>query len=245
MRTLGVDLASQAVATASCAIGWSSDGGVVDAVSVGLSDEQLLNQIGAADVTGIDAPFGWPLAEAEAVYRYAMQGTWSDPPLDELRFRLTERRVRERTGRYPLSSTSDWIAWVTWRCVRLLSQLVGGGPVERVGEQGVFEVYPAGALRSWGIAARGYKTDVAARERILADIQQRAASRIVVPEDRRVVLLGSHHAFDAWLAALAARVAARSDRTTWPPTTMSPREQEQVLREGWIHIPPPDSLAEL
>jgi predicted nuclease with RNAse H fold len=245
MRTLGIDLASQPAGTAACMIRWDDAGGQVELPVLGVTDETALSLIAAADVTGVDAPFGWPLPYARAIHRYTTEGVWNAPAIRDLRFRLTEQRVCELTGRNPLSATSDWIAWATWRCVGLLSSVAGGQPVDRVGGMGVVEVYPAAALRLWGITSAGYKKEPDARDGVLSQLLERTAGRLRLADGVRAALVASDHALDAMLSALVAKVAARPDRITWPDAQIGLDERERITVEGWIHLPPPQSLEQL
>src|SRR5207253_2236918 len=71
--------------------------------------------------------------------------------LHQLRFRATDFAVHERTGRWPLSVSSDLIAVPALRAARLF------GAHDRSGAGVLVEVYPAAALRIWGFSTRGYK----------------------------------------------------------------------------------------
>jgi hypothetical protein len=79
MRTLGVDLSSQAAKTAICCIQWSTDSATVSDLRLGVSDEVILDlamalrsaksEAGVEYAVGIDAPFGWPLPFIEFIGR--------------------------------------------------------------------------------------------------------------------------------------------------------------------------------
>ena len=71
MRTLGIDLASQAAKTAACLIDWNESPPTILTLEIGLTDkgiidlaDQLELRMAPGDLVGdamaIDAPFGWP-----------------------------------------------------------------------------------------------------------------------------------------------------------------------------------------
>jgi hypothetical protein len=112
---------------------------------------------------------------------------------------------------------------------------------------GVFEVYPAAALRCWKLDGNGYKTrgGVAlrkvqrdARERVLDELRDRAPWLDI--SAARDACLDSDDALDALIAALTARAA--SMRLTLLP---DPDEVERAKTEGWIHLPRAGSLGRL
>lgn len=67
MRSLGVDLAAADPTTAACLVAWEVRPSIEHLRPGGVNDDDLLSLARAANVTGIDAPFGWPTAFAEAV----------------------------------------------------------------------------------------------------------------------------------------------------------------------------------
>ncbi len=196
-------------------------------------------ELDRADSIGIDAPFGWPDAMVDAVERHARGEPWPQVERERLRYRETDRFVHRRARVLPLSVSSDRIAVCAWRCAELLS----ARGVDRTGAGGVVEVYPAGALAIWGLPHRGYKrnartTAVTARDRrgsILDGIRRVAGERLELPEE---AVLETDDGFDAFVSALVARAAA-IEQTIPPP----PEQREIAAREGWIHLPLPDSLA--
>jgi len=100
-------------------LAWGHGSAVVEEFFVGADDETLLEFHERSDATGIDSPFGWPVPFEELV---RLEGAWRSDPWstekrDALRFRLTDFRVRELTGRWPLSVSSDLIAVAAMRCV--------------------------------------------------------------------------------------------------------------------------------
>jgi predicted nuclease with RNAse H fold len=242
MRTLGIDLASQPATTAACAIDWTADSATVAFVEGNVDDRRAVELLRDADVAGIDAPFGWPVPFVELVRNHygLVAGTeeWTSSRRDALRFRRTDRVVRDRLGRWPLSVSSDLIAIVAMRCAGLLDNL---GVVDRSGDGRVVEVYPAVALASWKFRSARYK---GARNRmVLAELLGKILGTcpwLETEPSHRARFARSDHAFDALVAALVARAAATG-------RTERPAEADVALArtEGWIALPLPGSLATL
>ena len=67
------------------------------------------------DWVGIDSPFGWPAGFVSAVAGYAEREPWPDLDADALRYRLTDRLVRDEVKLSPLSVSSDRIGVTAWR----------------------------------------------------------------------------------------------------------------------------------
>lgn len=261
MRTLGIDLSAQAAGTAWCIVEWDAGRARVAKLVVGADDAQLLRQIERADWTGIDCPFGWPDPMVEAVYAYARDGSWPVGTKSEaLRYRATDRSVRDMTRISPLSVSSNWIAVCAWRCASLLTHqaAAAGLELDRIGlpadgglaRHGVIEVYPRAALAMWGLPHRGYKSGRktgakaaatrAMRTSILADIERTTAPWLILDTGARAACTESDDALDALISSLVARAAAIGS-TRGP----SLEERERARHEGWIHLPAPDSLASL
>jgi predicted nuclease with RNAse H fold len=243
MRTLGIDLASDPRNTGCCLLEWTAGGPELRELEVGADDNRLLELHGQADVTGIDCPFGWPtafLAFLCATSRPTgepMPG-WSREHRDGLRFRVTDFRVRRELKRWPLSVSSDLIAVAALRCQGLLTRM---GVTDRSGDGRVYEVYPAAALKQWGLPSRGYKTGkgMPQRQELVRELQEKA-SWLRVGEDHQRTLVTSDHALDAMIASLNARAARLG-------LTIKPGEDEHraAVREGWIAIPEEGSLEKL
>lgn len=225
MRTLGIDLAAQAKHTGACLIDWD-DGAAVAHVATGpLDDERLIELANGADIVAIDSPLGWPDAFVAAVSAYHRGGDWPDSEQRQLRYRVTDLHLMATTGARPLSVSSDLIAACAFRAARLERAL---GPGSRAGDGRLAEVYPAGALRRWGMTASGYKgvAGAVARAGIVAALRQ---SWLSVDE---AALRKRDHDLDALVCALVARAVA-TGRTERP----SPDQAGAAAREGWIHIP--------
>jgi predicted nuclease with RNAse H fold len=164
--TLGVDLAAADERTATAVVEWSDQGAKVRALQHGVSDGELVDAIRAADKAGVDCPLGWPAPFVDFVVAQ-QAGLLSPLPADVdggswrrgLAYRVTDQVVRAEAGVNPLSVSADRIAHAAFRCAGLLARLAAlGEPVDRAGSGVVVEVYPAAALRRWGLTHRGYKS---------------------------------------------------------------------------------------
>jgi predicted nuclease with RNAse H fold len=204
-----------------------------DRRSTSLENEDLLAMIRAADLSGIDAPFGWPIPFVEAVRSWDGFGGWPDPStVAELRYRKTDLRIRK--PRLPLSVSSDLIGVTAMRCARILDLL--GEAVDRSGMSGpVIEVYPAAALFRWGLPAEGYKGRARseARRKLVAGLCGRLEGVCEVSTAQREACESSDDALDALVASLAVRARMLGG-------TQTPEAGEETARarvEGWIHVP--------
>jgi hypothetical protein len=237
MRTLGIDLASADNDTALCMLAWHGRGATVTDLRVDVSDDAICEAHLQAAATGIDCPFGWPEAFREMVAERAPVEAWSHTVRDRLRLRLTDHRVHERARLWPLSVSSDRIAVPAMRCHLLLRRL---GVIDRAGDGRVSEVYPAASLELWGLASRGYKGKKgrSAFEKLVASLPDRLPWLDLGGFGSR--LAEKDHAFDALVASLTARAAARG-------LTAKPAVDEWPVaaREGWIALPDEGSLERL
>lgn len=249
MKTVGIDLASDPQKTGWAVVEWSPGRAVVTAAEVGADDERVLALHGAADVTGVDAPFGWPRGFVDFVGAHgapsgAQPPAWTREARDRLRFRETDHVIRQITRRWPLSVSSDLIAVPAFRCIGLLAQM---GVTDRSGDGRVFETYPAVALKRWGLADTGYKGR-ARRERLaaLVDALLAAAPWLEVPAPIAARMRVSDDAFDAVIAALIARAARLGHDgragVVEPPTAA---QRMKARAEGWIVVPAAGGLSRL
>jgi predicted nuclease with RNAse H fold len=239
--TLGVDLAAQAANTAICVIDWARP--EVTAAALGVDDDPILSEATTAHRVAIDAPFGWPddfVAFVDA-HRAGNPARWSTKT-ERLRLRETDLAVEKLVGLTPLSVSTNLIGITAFRCARLLDRLaeVLGQPVDRSGAGKVVEVYPAAALRRWGLPHRGYKK-TEGRE-LLAELASQVMDRsaVRVAPRHRSLIAERHDVFDAFVCALVARAADL--RLTDRPAA---EDMAVVRREGWIHVPGRDSLEQL
>lgn len=253
--TLGIDLASQPKETGVCLIEWASgQGQVVELESRELTDDVLVKMMKSPEVgkIGIDAPFGWPLAFIDAVTSYRDDGRWLDLDPNEVRFRATEIRIFEETRQWPLTVAMSDLAWPAMRCARLLSRIVLADEVlDRSGGGLAVEVYPMAALRRWQVVAAGsassawsYKGEKPGRSerraQHLAAVRDQLAGTVTMSPEHERACIEDDDDFDAFVCALVAR-AAQVGQTDPIPLGM----RWLAMREGWIHLPTPDSLTEL
>jgi predicted RNase H-like nuclease len=181
---------------------------------------------------------------------YADREPWPDVDPDALRYRLTDRLVRDEVRISPLSVSSDRIGVTAWRCARLLTAArAGRKAADRTGRDRIVEVYPGAALTRWGLERRGYKASGNSerkrgqrtkREELLAALEG-SADWLRWRDDARERCLESDDHLDAFLCALIARAAAVG-LTVWPKKK---KEWKAARAEGWIHLPRPESLPEL
>lgn len=253
MLTLGIDLASQPRDTGVCAVRWETGAAEVVVLAVGahagapLDDAWLaeaavgLRDLPPAAKVGVDAPFGWPAPFAQAVGE-ADPAAW---PLGlgadrtALVRRETDRHVHRRTGKLPLSVSTDRIAYPALRCAALLAWWARrtGAAVPRSGEGLACETYPDAVLRLLlGLprgrvpSYKGVEAPAAARRATL--LEDLAGRGLRLSPAHRAACAAGDDALDALLCAIAARAAAIG--LTEPPP---PAQRDAAAREGWIHLP--------
>jgi predicted nuclease with RNAse H fold len=227
MITLGIDLSSMPEGTAACSIIWTNNTAIAAPPAVGCTDNELDALISEADMIGIDAPFGWPEEFVAAVTNWTADA-WSSDSRDRFQFRETDRAVRERLKRWPLSVSTDRIALPAMRAMALLRR---HGVTDHSGDGRFFEVYPAGSLFCWNLRCRGYKRIDAEctgfRREILGELRAQL-SWLEVSE----AYAESSDTVDALIASLTVRAAAQG-------ATIKPSSTQITFarREGWIHLP--------
>jgi Protein of unknown function (DUF429) len=251
MQTLGIDLSAGVRDTAVCTVSWGKKGARVEAVVTGrespdaADDAGLVTAMAAADRTGIDVPFGWPSAFVTAVTRHDKGKRWQDEDRDALRFRETDRDVRERVVPIqPLSVSTEKLGVTALRAAALLGELSRRGvAVDRSGMNGsIAEVYPAAALCRWIGRRCLYKGRAPRDDRseLLSELLAGLGETFAMDVELRAQCAASDHAFDAFVSALVARAVERG-KTDRPRK----RQRELARREGWIHVPAEGSLASL
>lgn len=245
MITAGVDLSSQNANTAACIIEWSAAVATVTDLVVGVGDPAITKLASTVDKLGIDIPLGWPIAFAEAVGRHSQDKSWPGAyrHADTIAFRYRRTDLwlwKNLETSPPLSVSTDRIALPTMRAAALLSRLPE--PVALDGSGVVVEVYPAAALRRWGLPSRQYKRkeNAAARGKLVAQFCAATADLLTVSEQQIDLCRASDDAFDAVIAALVARAASIGAIDPMPK-----EEKSSALREGWIAVPAAGSLARL
>ena len=243
-RVLGVDLATEPARTGLVEATWRDGAWRVAGPYPG--DDGTILERAAGAAVGLDAPLGWPDAFVEAVDAHHAHRPWpEDVDANDLRYRATDRFVVDLDlGVRPLSVSSDLIGAVAWRAARLVTALgvARGRPLVRDGSDGVFEVYPAAALRAWGLLGRrgerykgGRVADPGARalrQRIVADLAAGAVGPVALDGGLAGAAVDSDHLLDAILAALVV-TAALAGATYTPPAALAAR----AAREGWLHVP--------
>lgn len=225
-------------------IDWRDEVAEVTGLVVGIDDPDIVAAARGAASVGIDCALGWPIDFVEFVTRHAR----GEPPCGpdsglewrrRLAYRYTDRVVRERTGRWPLSVATDRLGLTAMRCAELAALFAASGvAVDRSGAGVLVEVYPAAALRLWGIAVPSYKVDPVARRAAVAALTA-AAPWLRIPRAVETDMLRSADAFDAVVAALNARAHAIGATIPVPPAAA-----HLARVEGWIALPG-SSLTEL
>ncbi len=243
-RVLGVDLATEPARTGLVEATWRDGAWRVAGPYPG--DDATILERAAGSAVGLDAPLGWPDAFVEAVDAHHARRPWPEGvDAVDLRYRATDRFVVDLDlGVRPLSVSSDLIGAVAWRAAGLVASLgrVAGRPLARDGSDGVYEVYPAAALRAWGLLARRgerYKGRRVAepgaralRRRIVTDLAAGVVGPVALAEGLDGAAVDSDHVLDAIVAALVV-TAALAGATYPPPAALAAR----AAREGWIHVP--------
>jgi predicted nuclease with RNAse H fold len=239
--TAGIDLASQPARTAACRIAWEhGKAAVVELQRDGVDDDLIAMMIAGADRTGIDVPLGWPDGFIAAVSAHHAAREWAGGELAQLRMRTTDEWVHRRTGRWPLSVSTDRIGVPALRAARVLARIPAAA--DRSGAGPVVEVYPAAALHIWGLQSRRYKrvAGTSARRALVMAFRERTEAWLELSDEAWSTCERSDDALDAIVAALVARAAACGLVDTCP------RElQSSAAREGWIMLPLDNSLHRL
>ncbi len=233
-----MDLAAESKGTALAVLDWSEPTVGLE-VRLGVSDVDIASTAPDVASLGIDCAFGWPDDFVTFITRHA-RGDRVDSTVDEgmawrrrLAYRATDRATRNLTGRWPLSVATDRLGLTAMHCAVLLDAISDtlGRPVDRSGAGVAVEVYPSATLRGWHFDTRGYKTDVGIRGALIAQLLERAPW-LRLDDAARALVTSSDDAFDAVVAALAARAHALG--LTHPVPT---GYHEQARREGWIALP--------
>ena len=222
---------------------WSDSRAIVTALALGVDDDTIAGLMATVGKLGIDVPLGWPTTFADAVAQHSRDGSW---PADYLhadnsafRFRRTDLWVwRTLKTRPPLSVSSDRIALPAMRAAALFSRRV---PRVALDGSGVLvEVYPAAALRRWGLPSQQYKgKDYSDARRVLVErFLEETAEWLTVRSDGVELCLWSDDALDALIAALVARAASVALVEPVPK-----EDHAFALREGWIAVPCTGSLS--
>lgn len=250
-RFVGVDLAAAPERTGLAVLIEDAGRGTLtlERAELGAGDDEIVAVIAAGDRAGVDVPFGWPASFVRFLTEYSegrlTAGGDTGPDWRRgLALRSTDLAVRARTGLTPLSVSTDRIAYPALRWAELAARLrAAGHAVQPDGSGLVCEVYPAAALRTWGLPHRAYKKEAHRDARAaLVDAVEELVPWLDV-NGHRAACLAHDDVLDAVLSALVAR-EAHLGRTHRPP----PDLLGSARREGWIHVPvgppsPPPSSA--
>lgn len=112
----------------------------------------------------LDSPLGWPHALGKTLSGH-MAGAILEDDANALFRRVTDRFVKEKTGKQPLDVGADRIARTAWATLQRLGQArekTGESiplvwKLEELKEPRCIEVYPAVTLEAWGLSSKGYK----------------------------------------------------------------------------------------
>jgi predicted nuclease with RNAse H fold len=241
VKTLGVDLAAATKKTAVAVIEWEPGSARLAHLALDVDDSEIVELFAASDMTGVDCPVGWP--DALIPFLAGHLNNVPAPVLEHdgiagrrlLAYRDTDRFCTAQTGLIPLSVSADRLAHPAMRCAVIQAKIAAlHGPQPRDGSGRLAEVYPAASLKIWGLNGRGYKgRGVPEAERLgllLAALEEQAPWLDLAGHRDR--LAGSDDLFDAVIASLTARAAAR--RRTLAPDGSHARAARS---EGWIHLP--------
>lgn len=187
-------------------------------------------------LVAIDAPLGWPRPMGGALEQH-LAGQSISGDANHFFRRLTDRRVKERTGKLPLDIGADRIARAAFKALHVLDQLAAasGKPVRMAwspsdvepGFLNVVEVYPAATLHVYGLPSSGYKKDDQHEQRKnIVDAVHRRLNGIHLLIDQQADM------FDAALCLLAAE-----DFLAGRARAPDPMELPIAIKEGWIWVP--------
>ena len=237
MLIAGVDLAAEPKGTALAVMDWSAGRAQLIDLQLGVADETIVKAAAGVEKIGIDCALGWPVEFIEFMNQQAsLEPTDAliDGGLDwrrRLAYRETDRQVREITGRWPLSVSTDRLGMTAMRCAGLLSRMAHSGiAIDRSGAGKVVEIYPGASLRLWGFATAGYRNSADVRQQLLN--QLKAAAPWFDAAGFSELMIASCDAFDAVIAAFATRSAALG-RYQQPSAELN----QQARIEGWIALP--------
>lgn len=237
MYCSGIDLAAAPANTGAATLEVTPRGLSLIDVTSGASDTDISARISNSDVTGLDVPLGWPRAFRRFVEKHAarvLEAREVGPSeRRELANRYTDLRVREMVGAVPLPVAAERIAYPAMRWAGIEAQLrtmLPPGALDRAESGRIAEVYPAAALKAWGLPHRGYKgVDSQGRVAIMDSLADLFGLDL---GGHRVLLESNADCLDAVIAAIVAS-EIRAGRCVPPPREYS----ELVAEEGWVWVP--------
>lgn len=237
MLIAGVDLAAEPKGTALALIDWIPGRAVLTDLQLGVADEAIVSAATGVTKIGIDCALGWPVEFINFVNLQAEISTGSpqfDGGIDwrrKLAYRETDRRVRQVTGRWPLSVSTDRLGMTAMRATGLLSKMAHHGiSIDRSGAGKVVEIYPAASMRIWGFQTSGYRASRDIRAQLLKSVLTEAPWLDL--QSNTELMIESCDAFDSVIAALATRSAALGQYQA-PEAALI----EQAKIEGWVALP--------
>jgi hypothetical protein len=235
MLTSGIDLSAEAKGTALAIIEWADSRAKVIQLELGVTDETIIAHSLESSKIGIDCALGWPIEFVDFVVEHsALNPNQIDGGIDwrrKLAYRDTDRVVREITGRWPLSVSTDRLGLTAMRCAGLLSKMQQSAiNTDRSGAGTVVEIYPGATLRLWGFDTNTYRSSSSKRHELLGELLSQAPWLEIGSVSKMMV--ESCDAFDAVIASLAARSAALGFYQK-PDVNQIPRARI----EGWVALP--------
>lgn len=230
-------MAAEPKGTALATIDWAESTATLVGLKTNINDADIVAAALKVEKLGIDCALGWPAEFVDFLVSHnrtdAGQAAFTgDLALRrELAYRETDREVRKLTGRWPLSVSTDRLGMTAIRCAGILSQLAEAGVnVDRSGVGRVVEVYPGATLRGWGLDTAGYRTSAQVREKLLANLCAEAPWLSIGVHG--ALMVSSGDAFDAVVAALAARAAYLGGYHK--PAN---HQLDAAKVEGWLALP--------
>ncbi len=237
MLIAGVDLAAEPKGTALAVIDWAPSNATLVELSTDVADDAIVACAATVEKLGIDCALGWPTEFVEFLNLTNHEGGPSEPFEGDLNlrralaYRETDRHVREVTGRWPLSVSTDRLGMTAIRCAGLLSKIAASGiPVDKSGAGKIVEIYPGASLRLWGLNTSGYRASTDARANLLHQLTVQAPWLDL--GQYRQSMIESCDAFDSVVAALATRFAQLG---AYEPPTQAQLIKAQI--EGWVALP--------
>ena len=222
----------------------------------------------ANHVVAVDIPFAWPREFGDFVSRWrpCCVDQCNPPQNTRFRYRTTDHFVHEKTGKWPLSVSTNLFALgaLEWASIvhssKLGSQiLVNTNREPDIKLPAIIEVYPGATLKSFendklpnvsGTSTRitedavpaieksySYKTDEQTRRALVTAIIAAFDINADKPTIGRIVSWGKKdHATDGLLAAITAMIYSGAIRG-W--TTYQPNDEQiaDAKNEGWIFFP--------
>lgn len=236
MISAGIDLAAEPKGTALAILEFEKNKAKLVFLEQGLDDQALINKTINAEKIGIDCAFGWPIEFAKFIAKHQdpTKKDLIDGGMDfrrNLSFRETDRQIRELTGRWPLSVSTDRLGLTAMRCAGLLSKYQKAGvAIDRSGSGKLAEVYPGATLRNWDFDTTNYRVNNDVRAGLLKQIKTQAPW--LDTGDFETQMIESSDSFDAVIAALAARAVYLGQYN-------KPINDQQAAAEieGWICLP--------